>query len=119
LDLGESQAITVLLDRQDQIWYYTGSWEQALAAKQVMMLHGAGQDGLRKKITERQLWLDAHPGREGREGLMVLIKPAEGTHYKQVVDVLDEMSITRVKKYAVVKLSAPEKEWMRGNNGKE
>lgn len=119
MDLGESNAITVMLDKGDRTWYYTGAWEQAMARGLILPLNGAGQEGLRKIITERQLWLDAHPGREGRAGLMVLVKPSAGADYKQVVDVLDEMSITQVKKYAVVKLSDPEKDWMRQYNGNE
>ena len=119
MPLGESNALTVLLDGHDKIWYYQGAWEQALAEGKIQALAGAGQEGLRKRITERQLWLDAHPGKEGRDGLMVLVKPAEGTEYKQVVDVLDEMSITQVKKYAVVGLSPAERAWTKANNHNE
>lgn len=117
--LGETNAFTVLLDGRDKTWYYQGAWKQALAEGKVQPLNGAGQDGLRKKITERQQWLDAHPGKEGRDGLMVLVKPAAGTDYKQLVDVLDEMSITQVKKYAVIKLSPAEKDWIQKANRNE
>jgi biopolymer transport protein ExbD len=116
MPLGRSNALTVLLDGHDKIWCYQGDWEQALTEGSIQPLKGAGQEGLRKTITERQQWLDKNPGKEGRDGLMVLVKPAAGTDYKQVVDVLDEMSITQVKRYAVVKLSPAEKEWTSANN---
>ena len=71
---------------------------------------------LRHKIQDKQLWLDKHPGKEGREGLMVLVKSSPQASYKQVVDVLDEMTINQVKKYAVIKPDLTELEWISALN---
>ena len=35
MPLGESDALTILLDRDNRIWYYEGDWNKAVAAKQV------------------------------------------------------------------------------------
>jgi hypothetical protein len=35
-------------------------------------------------------------------GLVVLIKPTDSSSYKNVVDILDEMNITNIKRYALV-----------------
>jgi len=40
----------------------------------------------------------------------VLIKPAEGASYKNTVDILDEMTINDVKRYAMVDISPAENE---------
>ena len=77
------------------------------------MIPNNGKNWLRQKIQERQQWLDIHPGKEGRDGLMVLVKSSPEASYKQVVDVLDEMAINQVKKYAVIKPTLSELEWMK------
>ena len=110
-DLGESYAFTVLLDSQENAWFYHGNWTAAVAKKAVFPVNGSKE--LRQKIQERQQWLDIHPGKEGRAGLMVLVKSSPDASYKQVVDVLDEMAINQVKKYAVIKSTVSELEWMK------
>lgn len=49
---------------------------------------------------------------ESNNELMMLIKPDPGTSYKTVVDLLDEATISRVKKYALIKQSLEESEWL-------
>jgi len=41
--------------------------------------------------------------KEGRHGLMVLIKPGEGAVNGDIIDMMDEALINDVKKYAVLK----------------
>lgn len=109
--LGDSYAFTVLLGNQEKAWFYYGNWAEAVAKEKVYPLHSITE--LRYKIQERQQWLDIHPGKEGRAGLMVLVKSSPEASYKQVVDVLDEMTINQVKKYAVIKPVLSELEWIK------
>jgi hypothetical protein len=56
------------------------------------------------------------PGtKEGRDGLMLIIKPGSSALYEEVVNVLDETTISRVKKYALVEISNAELAWLRAN----
>jgi hypothetical protein len=48
-----------------------------------------------------------------KEGLIVLIKPDSTAKYKNLVDILDEMLITNVGRYAIVDLSDSEKELIK------
>jgi biopolymer transport protein ExbD len=48
-----------------------------------------------------------------KEGLIVLIKPDEKAKYKNLVDILDEMLICNVGRYAIVDLSDSEKELIK------
>lgn len=111
IDLGESDALTVLLGANNTAWYYEGDWMQAVKNGKVLPLEG--------KLAARQLLIDKqqkleNSGRpEGRNGLMLLVKPGSGTSYKELVDLLDEVSINDVKKYAVVKLSDEEALFIR------
>jgi len=113
-DLGESYAFTVLLGAKGDTWYYYGNWADAVSKDAVLPVNSTIT--LRQKIQERQQWLDVHPGKEGRDGLMVLVKSSPDASYKQVVDVLDEMSINQVKKYAVVKPELSEQEWLKAHD---
>ena len=112
-DLGESYAFTVLLGANGDAWYYYGNWADAVSKEAVLPVNITIV--LRQKIQERQQWLDAHPGKEGRDGLMVLVKSSPETSYKQVVDVLDEMTINLVKKYAVINPTLPELAWVKAH----
>ncbi len=110
-ELGESYAFSVLLGNQEKAWCYYGNWPDAVSREEVYPLSSTTE--LRQKIQERKQWLDIHPGKEGRDGLMVLVKSSPEASYKQVVDVLDEMTINQVKKYAVIKPALSEQEWMK------
>jgi hypothetical protein len=69
-------------------------------------------EGIDQIIREKQKWLDTHGTREGRKGLMLLIKAGEGASYKNVVDSLDEATINMVGKYAVLQADPEEKRWI-------
>ena len=101
--LGNSNALTVLLAGDDNVYYYHGNWEDAVAANGIVKTSLYSGDGLRKVIIEKKQWLDLNDKKEGRNGLMMLIKSTEETPYKNVIDVLDETMINDVRKYAAGK----------------
>lgn len=113
-ELGESNALTILLGKHNTVYYYHGNWKNASESGGIIQTNFSGKDGLRKVIIEKQSALGRNKKmNEGRNGLMMLIKPAEEAFYKNVVDVLDEATISTVKKYAVIKISKEEKEWLK------
>lgn len=115
MDLGASDALTILLDNDNTFGYYHGSWEEAKKNGSIVRTDFSGSNDIRSAITAKQKWLDIHNKQEGRNGLMLLIKPAPGAFYKSIVDVLDEVSINMVKKYALMKPAAEETEWLQRN----
>lgn len=109
-ELGESYALTVIL-KEGKNYYYEGSWENALRENRIQETSLAG---LREIITRKQKNLDdtlRYP--EGRLGLMLLIKADETASYTSLVDVLDEVVISAIDKYALIALSEEEKNWLR------
>jgi biopolymer transport protein ExbD len=111
--LGNSNALTILLDNNDRVYYYPGDWKEALANGQVFKTNFSESKGLGKVIREKQKWLDANSKKEVRDGLMLLIKPGNGANYKNVINTLDEALINDVKKYVLLPVEPEETEWMK------
>ncbi|MFN8164634.1 MAG: hypothetical protein U0X76_00280 [Bacteroidia bacterium] len=63
----------------------------------------------RKVIKQHKAWVKAAE----KKGLIVLIKPDETSKYKNLVDILDEMLVCNVARYAIVDLSDSEKELIK------
>ena len=117
MKLGNSNALTLLLDKNNAIYYYNGDWKEASMTGGIVQTNFSGTNGLRDVIMKKQHWLEINnKTKEGRNGLMLLIKPGSGASYKNVVDALDEATINMVKKYAVVKISAEEINWLKQKN---
>jgi biopolymer transport protein ExbD len=111
-ELGKSNALTLLIG-DNKVYYYNGDWEKASQTGAILETKLTGKDDLRKIICDKQGLLDiSQRHKEGRDGLMMLIKPGSSASYKTVVDVLDEATISRVKKYAIVKLTGEERKWL-------
>ena len=58
------------------------------------------KDGIRKILLAR---------RKLNPELMVLIKPADHSKYENIIDILDEMQITNMQRYAIVDFTADDK----------
>lgn len=115
LDLPESSALTVLIDNGNTIYYYEGKWEEALRDNKIKQTRLTGTDNIRSIINAKQKKLDADvKSKEKSDGLMILIKPGKAANYRTIIDVLDEATINIVKKYAVIKQTIDETEWMKG-----
>jgi biopolymer transport protein ExbD len=107
-EIGESYVITVIPDG-NKIFYYEGFFEKEKNQRKKITA-----EVLRNNIIQKQKTLDNKAKyKEGRDGLMLLVKPSVQANYKSVIDLLDECTITQVKKYALIKLTEEEKEWLK------
>jgi len=89
----ESGAFTIMLGKDDQVYYYEGLDPTKLQA--------IGFKGIRDAILNKKK--STNP-----EDLVVIIKPTEDATYKNTVDILDEMTIAEIKRYALVDISSDE-----------
>jgi len=92
----ESGALTLLLGGSDRVYYYEGQLDPA----------GANF----KSSTFKQV-RDVIIGKKrstNAEDLVIVIKPGEESTYKNVVDILDEMTINDIKRYALVDITEGE-----------
>lgn len=106
--VGDSNALTFLISA-DHVYYYLGEWNKAKADGKIIETSFSVKDGIGKIIRERQAWLAAaNISKEGKDGLMFMIKPAPDANYRQVIDALDETQINAVKRYIIMKPEAEE-----------
>jgi len=92
----ESGALTFLLGSNDNIYYYAGT----LAEDESNLLTTNFSD-VRDVIIDKKRTTDA-------EDFVVVIKPGPTSVYRNTVDLLDEMTINNVKRYALVDISEVE-----------
>lgn len=121
-----SKAITVILGENDVIYYYEGEPKyddytslkvsdyspEGLRsillernAEQVQQMRELKIERAQKRITEEEFKKQSSEIRGAKDGQVVVIKPTDGATYRNLVDVLDEMQICSIGKYAVVDLA--------------
>lgn len=112
IDLANSGALTVIA-KNDIIYYYEGNWDEAYKNNRIYKTALTGKMSFRQVIQNKKLKLGANKSfKEGSDGLMMLVKPGKGTSYKVLVDIIDEATINMVKKYAVIKQTPEEENWL-------
>jgi len=87
-------------------FYYYGDCEKALLNHQILRTSYNEITGLGNIIRQNQQELEGR--KVNKRELIVLIKPGKECSYKNVVDVLDEMMINNVTKYAIIDLQQDE-----------
>src|SRR5258705_4138035 len=81
--LANSNALTVLLGKNNNVFYYHGDWEEAMKSGQIFQTHISYNKGLGEVMRKKQQWLDINKGKdEGRDGLMLLIKAGNEANYE-------------------------------------
>ncbi len=135
-----SQAVTVLLAKDDKIVYYF--IDPVSGEPQTPQITNFSAGGIRatllKENKQRNPRLDSIPiykdmlnkgsinedqykgylsGIRGyKEALIVVIKASDKSRYNNLVDILDEMMICNIGRYAVVDITAPEVEMLKTVN---
>lgn len=94
----ESGAFTIILGKEDQIYYYEGLDPTKLQASNFK--------GIREQILNKKKTTNP-------EDLVVILKPTPDATYKNTVDILDEMTICEIKRYAMVDVAPQEYELVK------
>lgn len=106
---GESNVLTVLLGADNKVYAYEGKLEDAIKQNRFVATTYNEGDGIGNIIRKKQKRLKELKNKEGRNGLVFLIKPTAQSSYKNVVDALDETIINNIRKYMVIDASSEEK----------
>lgn len=101
--LPNSLALSLLLDDNNKVFYYSGDFKEAVSENKIGETNYSAYEGIGKIIRQKQKDLDdSGKFTDGRKGLMLLIKPTSKSVYDNVIDALDEAVINDVRKYAIV-----------------
>jgi biopolymer transport protein ExbD len=100
-----SGAFTVLLSKDNHIYYYEGQLAPDGSNFKTSNFKDIRAEILKKKANTPE------------KDLVVIIKPNEDSNYKNVVDMLDEMQIAEIKRYAVVDIFPGEVELIKATEG--
>jgi len=103
--LKESGALTLLLGKNNSVYYYEGQLDPAASNLQTTNMKKVRDEIIKKKRSTPP------------EDLMIVIKPSDESTYKDVVDALDEMTINDIKRYALVDISDVESQLVVRSDG--
>jgi len=101
----ESGALTLLLGKNDVVYYYEG-----ILAPDASNFKTTNFKGIRDEILQKKR--STNP-----KDFVVVIKPHKESTYKNAVDALDEMTINDVKRYAMVDISEVESQLITATEG--
>jgi biopolymer transport protein ExbD len=100
-----SGALTIMLGKNDRVYYYEGE-----LAPDASNFKSSNFKDIREEIINKKK--STNP-----EDFVVVIKPGPESTYKNTVDMLDEMTINDVKRYAMVDISDVELQLMHKTEG--
>ena len=100
-----SKTLTLMLGNHDKIYPYVSPDEIDATTQLTLDSVDYSSKGLRKVIQRRQDEVQAQWG--NKDDLFVMIKPLPSSSFKNIVDVLDEMTINNVKRYAILEPNDP------------
>jgi biopolymer transport protein ExbD len=101
-----SKVLNLIADKDDVLWYYPDVVVAGLKKTDY------SPEGVRQIIYKRQKEVDQKHGKDekGDTKTIILIKLMDESNYKNMVDLLDEMDITKTKIYAIQDVNVIEKE---------
>ncbi len=110
-EVKESAALTILMGRDNNIYYYEGQMKadgsnfNSTTYKEIREVI----QNKRKNVMQMGRSLGYHPDSLDRD-LVVVIKPNQDATYKNTVDVLDEMTINNIRRFAMIDITEPEQQ---------
>ena len=126
----ESDAMTIILSENDRVFYYFGMTDPVVEAtdfsangiRKVLLERNAPQvrdiNDLKRQLDAGKLKEAEYKKKAGeikarKNTVAVVIKADENSKYKNLVDILDEMSITNIGRYAIVDITPEELELIK------
>ncbi|WP_310555982.1 biopolymer transporter ExbD [Flavobacterium sp.] len=102
--IADARTMTVLLGPDNKVKMYMGQFASPLEEVKDVAF---GKEGLRRDILAKLKSVPITMG-DPKKGLIVLIKADKKSNYKNLVDMLDEIALTRVPTYAIVDITKEE-----------
>ncbi|MDP4267089.1 MAG: biopolymer transporter ExbD [Bacteroidota bacterium] len=127
------KAMTVVLGKNDKVYYYFGTRDPKTNADPEVTMTDFSPEGIRKallhrndsvvkqmralrkdlrdrKIKEDEFKKKSKKIKESKSAPIVIIKATDKSNYKNLVDILDEMQICSIARFAIVDIAPLDKE---------
>ncbi len=119
-----SQAITILMGKEDKLYYYFGTQENGVDPEVIKTNYSS--EGIRKMLFQKNFDVNKAVAelkkdqkkmsevdyknkltelRSVKTAPVIMIKAADDANYKNLVDILDEMNINNIARYAIVDIT--------------
>jgi biopolymer transport protein ExbD len=105
----DNRSLTICLAKNNQIMWYRGTLENPIEKPAIA---GYGKKGIRKVLSTQQSKVLAETNSTDK-GLVVLIKPSDKSNYQNLVDMLDEMSISQITRYSIADIQESETDLLK------
>ncbi len=105
MPISKSRTMTIIADKNNQLYYYNGETPDNLVSINY------SQNSLRSLLIQRIAQQEAA---DPEKGLICLIKLSDAADYDDMVQLLDEMTTTKVPTYAIQELTEEEKTALAG-----
>ena len=99
--VNERRVMTLILGEEDKIYWFIGISEPKIKVTDF------SKNGVRLLLEQYKRQI---------KDLVVLIKPSEDSRYKNIVDILDEMNITSIARFALVEITPEDEELVKQSN---
>jgi biopolymer transport protein ExbD len=113
----ESTALTIMLGKDNAVYWYEGLAQDPLASADPNFFNAtsfASAGGIRDVIIRKRDEVARMRNSKGEpEDVVIIIKANDNATYANFVDLLDEMTINRINKYATVDISDQDKQWIQ------
>ena len=106
----ESGVLTIMMGADNHIYYYEGQLKVDATNNNFKSASYNGENSIREVIMNKKADVRSRatdPSNPEKD-LVIVIKPSAECTYKNVIDILDELAINVVKKYALVDITADE-----------
>jgi biopolymer transport protein ExbD len=100
-EVNEKRVLTLVLGGNDKIYWYIGITDPKVEVTNF------SESGVRKILLRENASI---------KDMVVLVKPSEDSRYKNMVDILDELTISNVSRYALVDITDVDKELVKESN---
>ena len=96
--VNEKHVLTLILGANNKVYWYLGITDPKVE------LSDFSNDGIRKVLLQQNAQI---------KEMVVLIKPSDESKYKNIVDILDEMNISNIARYALVDITPVDEELVK------
>ncbi|HYI78466.1 MAG TPA: biopolymer transporter ExbD [Chryseolinea sp.] len=96
--VNEKRVLTLVLGAENKVYWYLGITDPKVE------ISNFSNDGIRKVLLQQNSQI---------KEMVVLIKPSDESKYKNVVDILDEMNISNIARFALVDITSVDKELIK------